>query len=150
MSVLVLLLLTIVLCTGGIFTAEAKVKWKKISKKAIAHTWYTASWFKNNDTNGDYWASAYKTQFKKDGTVCQKGYRNKDLGTYKISKDRKKVVATYNKCYYDYPGYGFRRVKGYKYTVTYRMKDNNTLHAKYSKESSGNTNACTGYIYRHK
>ena len=138
--------ISVIVIVGWCFTVDAKTKWKNISTKAISHIWYNYSWYYSTPGDRQY-ALAYKTTFKKNGTVVQKGYRNKDLGKYKISKDGKKVIATYNKCYYDYPGYGFKKIKGYKYTVTYRMKDKHTLYAKYSKKAT-ETNAGSGYLYR--
>lgn len=49
------------------------------------------------------WAVSYKTQFYDDGTVVNEGYRNKDVGTYKLLDDGT-VIATYNENYISMAG----------------------------------------------
>jgi len=143
---LILIVLFALIITGfltNIRTVHAGANWKKITRGKLVYTWYNASYF---ETNG-IWAEKYRTTFRKDGTVIQTGYRNKDIGTYKISKDKKKVVATFRKCYFDTPGKGYERINNYKYKVTYRLKSKKKLYAQYSSKAI-HTNASSGYFFR--
>ena len=78
---------------------------------------------------------AYHTQFLKDGTVIQTGYRNTDSGTYEII-DENTVKATFDhNCYQD-PADPDNHdpIPDYVYTVTYTMNDEDgTLNAVYSE-----------------
>lgn len=81
------------------------------------------------------WASSYQTSFEADGTVCQTGYRNKDIGTYEISEDGTYITANFTENYLDSPGEGWQLIEDYKYIVTYEIdEEEKCLHAKYSQE----------------
>lgn len=102
----------------------------------------------SNDALTSY-SSAYETIFSTDGRVVQYGYRNRDVGTYQIVNHT--VLATFDYNMYDTPGYGFRQIEGYTYTVSYTYdEDDDTLYADYatSFEDAANSNADDGTLYR--
>lgn len=124
---------------GGIKKIFAADDWEQISKSDIIGTWYS-----ENYDEKDNWACSYKAKFVSKGNkVTVIGYRNKDIGTYKISKNKKKVVATFNKCYYGGAGEDYQKIKDYKYKVTYRLRSDGTLYVKYGK-GADYTNATSG------
>lgn len=111
----------------------------------LAGTWYNEGYDETNN-----WAGSYKTIFHADGTVEQIGYRNKDIGTYKISENGTSVTAMYNQIYIDSPRTGgYELEESYSYTVTYSIDRNkDCLTAKYSQEfkERGISNAEDGVL----
>ena len=55
------------------------------------------SWVTEGYDSVERWTSSYQTKFEKDGTVCQEGWRNKDIGTYEISEDGTHITAHFTK-----------------------------------------------------
>lgn len=116
-----------------------KLYWKKV----LVGTWKTTP-------NQSEYATAYTTVFCPDGRIVQYGYRNRDVGTYKIVNDDT-VIATFTHNMYDYPGIGYQEIENYTYTVTYKYHytSNATIEADYSKdfEQNTNSNANDGILY---
>ena len=120
---------------------EAATKWKKITKNKLNGRWFSGKY--EYDIS---YSQQYYVMFNPEGDeVCVIGYRNYDLGTYKISKNKKKVVAIFDECYWDEPGKGYVRIKkGEKYKVTYRLKNRKKLYVQYGS-GADHTNAESGY-----
>lgn len=66
------------------------------------------------------WASNYHTIFYKDGTVEHVGYRNKDIGTYKITGDNT-IKANFDE-YIAWAGEDYAYIGSYTVTYTYDSK----------------------------
>ena len=88
-------------------------------------------------------SSKYTFKFKKNGTVVLKGYRNKDIGTYKIT-GKNKVCLTFKKLYINAPGERWARIKG-KYTATITIKSKKRFKAKFKNATESNVE--NGYFY---
>lgn len=93
------------------------------------------------------WALAYETIFSPDGRVAQYGWRNRDCGTYEMTGENT-AVATFCENWFDSPGYGYEKLEGLCYTVTYTYDaDTGTLYASYSQDLA-DSNATSGTLHK--
>ena len=93
------------------------------------------------------WALAYETIFSPDGRVAQYGWRNRDCGTYEMTGENT-AVATFRENWFDSPGYGYEKLEGLCYTVTYTYDaDTDTLYASYSQDLA-DSNATSGTLHK--
>lgn len=73
--------------------------------------WYTEDYDEYNN-----WATSYRLDLGRDGIASCFGYRNKDIGTYKITGENT-VLITFDHCEIDAPGEGWIPVDGFVYTI---------------------------------
>lgn len=116
----------------------------KAASKAQTKKWLISKiWSNKVDDPAMEFSSKYTFKFKKNGAVVLKGYRNKDIGTYKIM-GKNKVRITFKKLYIDAPGEGWGRIKG-KYTATITIKSKKRFKAKFKNATE--SNVVDGYFY---
>ena len=89
------------------------------------------------------YSSKYTFQFKKNGTVVLKGWRNKDYGTYKVTGNNT-AKLTFKKLYMSAPGEGWSRAGG-KYTATIKLAGKKKFKAKF--KGADQSNVTNGYFY---
>ncbi|MDY2921463.1 MAG: hypothetical protein SOT18_01315 [Eubacterium sp.] len=126
-------------CAATIFPSTTKAASKAQTKKwLISKTWSN----KVDDPLMEF-SSKYTFKFKKNGTVVLRGYRNKDIGTYKMT-GKNKAKLTFKKLYINTPGEGWGRLNG-KYTATITIKNKKRFRAKFKNATE--SNVTNGYFY---
>lgn len=102
-------------------------------RSVIIGTWGNDYAFSDDEIMA--FSMAYHTQFLKDGTVVQTGYRNTDSGTYEIL-DEHTVKATFDHNCYEDPADpdDHDPIENYVYTVEYKLNDEDgSMYATYSE-----------------
>ena len=97
----------LLICAAMILPVTANAAFKSQTKKLLT----SKKWSNKVDDPIMAYSSKYTFQFKKNGTVVLKGWRNKDYGTYKVT-GKNTAKLTFTKLYIDAPGEGWSRAGG--------------------------------------
>lgn len=131
--------LFLLLGVAVIFPISADAASKSQTKALLT----SKKWSNKIDDPTMEFSSKYTFQFKKNGTVSLKGWRNKDSGTYKVTGNNT-AKLTFKKLYIDAPGEGWIRSQG-KYTATIKFAGTKKFKAKF--KGADQSNVTNGYFY---
>lgn len=92
----------LLICAAMLLPVPANAASKSQTKKLLI----AKKWSNKVDDPIMAYSSKYTFQFKKNGTVVLKGWRNKDYGTYKVTGNNT-AKLTFKKLYMSAPGEGW-------------------------------------------
>lgn len=129
----------LLICVAMLLPVPANAASKSQTKKLLI----AKKWSNKVDDPIMAYSSKYTFQFKKNGTVVLKGWRNKDYGTYKVTGNNT-TKLTFKKLYMSVPGEGWSRAGG-KYTATIKLAGKKKFKAKF--KGADQSNVTNGYFY---
>lgn len=129
----------LLVCVAMLFPVSVNAASKSQTKKLLI----SKRWSNKVDDPIMEFSSKYTFQFKKNGSVVLKGWRNKDYGTYKIT-GKNTAKLTFKKLYISAPGEGWEKADG-KYTATIRFVSKKRFKAKF--KGADQSNVTNGYFY---
>lgn len=129
----------LLICAAMLFPVSVNAASRSQTKKLLT----SKKWSNKVDDPIMAYSSKYTFQFKKNGSVVLKGWRNKDYGTYKITGNNT-AKLTFKKLYISAPGEGWEKADG-KYTATIRFAGKKRFKAKF--KGADQSNVTNGYFY---